>query len=224
MHEWPFLKPQQEVKWCFAPGHEPQPVHSLKRSLSSAHDGTPRSEELQRDKTTNAIQTVGTISTSVEKSHEIQPLVIKKIFTLVCEWFWVLDVGSSAQMWQYFWISPFGNVKGSTGKDWLNIPLNQRCAIRTVEFHPPCLWLLWPLCTFHHYWHGRQRLRSQQSKTLHKTSQILVWNPAGSRVKFTKLWISEWSLMILSFLSCTASILASLFWFHDDLLKLKLRK
>lgn len=51
-------KPEQEVKWCFAPGREPQSIHSVNPSFSSAHDRTPGSNELQRDKRTNGRQTL----------------------------------------------------------------------------------------------------------------------------------------------------------------------
>lgn len=64
----------------------------------------------------------------------------------------------------------------------------------------------WPLCTFHPHNHRSQRLKNQQSKPLHKTSQILVWNTGESRVKFTKLWISDRFLKILSSLSWKALI------------------
>lgn len=67
--------------------------------------------------------------------------------------------------------------------------------------------LFWPLCTFHPHKHRSQRLKNQQSKPLHKTSQILVWNPGESRVKFTKLWIGDRFLKILSSLSWKALIL-----------------
>lgn len=62
---------------------------------------------------------------------------------------------------------------------------------RIVETHPLCLWLFWPLCTFHAYKLGSQRLKNQQSNTLHKTSQIQVWNPVKSGAKFTRVWTRD---------------------------------
>lgn len=72
-------KPKQEVNWCFAPGCDKQSVHSLNISFSSAHDGTSGSDELQRDKRTNAIQTLGAICPNAARSHESQLLDFAKV-------------------------------------------------------------------------------------------------------------------------------------------------
>lgn len=89
-------KPEQEVKWCFAPGREPQSVHSVNPSFSSAHDRTPGSDELQRDKRTNGRQTLGAIWTNAERSHETQLLDFASI--LECEkissQYFILDAGA----------------------------------------------------------------------------------------------------------------------------------
>lgn len=68
---------------------------------------------------------------------------------------------------------------------------------RYVETHPPFPVACWPLCTFHPYKHGNQRLKNLQSKTLHKTSEILVWNPGESRVKFTQFWNKPFFLHVI---------------------------
>lgn len=154
-------KPEQEVKWYLAPGREPQSVHSVNPSFSSAHDRTPGSDELQRDKRTNGWQTLGAICTNAERSHETQLLDFASIlqWEKISSQYFILDAGAILRMFVSC-NEVFGGQSALTKRCAGGSLLNPPCVIRTLEFHPGCLWLLWTLCTFHHCWHGRQRLRN----------------------------------------------------------------